>query len=901
MIFSTDIKKQIDCKFYGNLPLGNQNDEIIGKINSCCEDEQAILKLFYATMPLADIGDYDFSLFKKYTDFALFLAKNPLWGAVPQDIFLNYVAYYRVNNEVIEDSREFFYNALIGRIKGKNMKEAALEVNLWCAERAEYKMTDERTASPMTVLKASYGRCGEESTLTVTAMRSVGIPARQVYTPKWAHCDDNHAWVEVWCEGKWYYLGACEPEPTLNRAWFDNAAARAVLVHTKSFLPISGEEIVSLAGQTLVLNLTSRYAASKTFTVTVLDVLPLENAEVRFEMLNSSELAPIATLKTDGDGKAKITLGMGTVNVCATSKGRFIEAAVDTNDVNSLTLDFYKAAKKESAGTRDFDFYAPKDNPKNGAHLTQEQKLLRKEIKSKAEKKLLTRKKSFYCSQEAAKLAALFSRPDEVEDILRGAEGNFWEIYSFLCGKENIVKVGFGESEECSAPHFCQANECFGGCAEGIGENAGSNNCAKSDGGITKSIEEIGELKLELLKSLSQKDLLDSKCAVLQEHFELSLRYQNDFPKEIFIPYIMCPRISYEEITPYRKFLLSVISLEDAELFRRQPLKAWQYVCGFGENTLRQNDRLLGTPQGIFKSGLASQKAKKVLFAVVLRTLGVPARINPVDGSPQYYQGDKFVNVGNIKNENEVLSAARIQKSGRLVLLGGGEKWYYYGNFTLAKLKSGGYQTLRFDDIKWQKGRTELSLESGFYRLITVSRAPNGNQYAKKYCFELKEGENKRLDIAMRQIELSLMATDIAFEPFALFDSNNQEVSSQSFKGKAVFLWLEEQGEPAEHILNELICAKDVLNKIGWAVALIRKESAPADKTLDKTLKALNCAKVFYSDFSQTAEIMARRMYLDPQNMPLLVAAVNGRGVYASGGYNVGAVGLMIKILDLCN
>ena len=64
---------------------------------------------------------------------------------------------------------------------------------------------------------SARGRCGEESTLAVSAMRSVGIPARQCYVPRWAHCDDNHAWVEVWADGDWHYLGACEPEPVLDK------------------------------------------------------------------------------------------------------------------------------------------------------------------------------------------------------------------------------------------------------------------------------------------------------------------------------------------------------------------------------------------------------------------------------------------------------------------------------------------------------------------------------------------------------------------------------------------------------------------------------------------------------------------------------------------------------------
>ena len=61
----------------------------------------------------------------------------------------------------------------------------------------------------------------------------MGIPARQVYVPRWSHCDDNHAWVEVWCDGDWHYLGACEPEAVLDKGWFTNAASRAMMIGSR--------------------------------------------------------------------------------------------------------------------------------------------------------------------------------------------------------------------------------------------------------------------------------------------------------------------------------------------------------------------------------------------------------------------------------------------------------------------------------------------------------------------------------------------------------------------------------------------------------------------------------------------------------------------------------------------
>ena len=52
-----------------------------------------------------------------------------------------------------------------------------------------------RTSSPLQSAKTAFGRCGEESVFTVAALRTVGLPARQVYAPRWSHSDDNHAWV----------------------------------------------------------------------------------------------------------------------------------------------------------------------------------------------------------------------------------------------------------------------------------------------------------------------------------------------------------------------------------------------------------------------------------------------------------------------------------------------------------------------------------------------------------------------------------------------------------------------------------------------------------------------------------------------------------------------------------
>ncbi len=194
--------------------------------------EREALMFLYAYMPIGDITDYHGKYYLANIRLSEQTRHEMPWGkTVPDELFRHFVLPVRVNNENLDESRKVFYEELKERVKGLSMKDAILEVNHWCHEKVVYRPSDARTSSPLASVKTAYGRCGEESTFTVAALRSVGIPARQVYTPRWAHTDDNHAWVEAWADGKWYFLGACEPEPVLNLGWFNAPASRGMLMH----------------------------------------------------------------------------------------------------------------------------------------------------------------------------------------------------------------------------------------------------------------------------------------------------------------------------------------------------------------------------------------------------------------------------------------------------------------------------------------------------------------------------------------------------------------------------------------------------------------------------------------------------------------------------------------------
>lgn len=141
------------------------------------------LDFLYHYLPLPDRYDYSRAFYEHNVRLSLQTRQEMSWGKrVPEREFRHFVLPIRVNNENLDNSREVFYKELKNRVSGMPMYDAVLEVNHWCHEKVTYRPTDARTSSPLATVRTAYGRCGEESTLLVAALRSVGIPVVLVET-----------------------------------------------------------------------------------------------------------------------------------------------------------------------------------------------------------------------------------------------------------------------------------------------------------------------------------------------------------------------------------------------------------------------------------------------------------------------------------------------------------------------------------------------------------------------------------------------------------------------------------------------------------------------------------------------------------------------------------------------
>jgi transglutaminase domain protein len=876
--------------------------EIEAGLSLCSEEEALLIKFFYGTMPLRDAGEYPFEIFLSYVRHALWLRKTIDWcKKLPEDLFVHDVLYYRINSEDISDCRSFFYEQLKDRIVGLDEYQAAVEINYWCVEHATYEMADDRTAGPMTMYRSGKGRCGEESTFTVTALRSVGLAARQVYTPRWAHCDDNHAWVEVWVNGEWHFLGACEPEEKLDRGWFTGPAGQALLIHSRTFGDYAAgkrEEVIGRDGAVVCHNVTASYTKTRKLRIQVRkqDNTPAAHAQVSVEILNMAEYFPAAVLETDEQGETSIRLGLGDIRLQARSEGKFVErycnlaedgvGAADADCAVTLVLKDSEAGMKDAlsgvsaCGWHFAKLCAPKEV------------VVRESVLSEEEVSRGTRRLA-----DAVKL-----REERFDQLTRHAIAVHPE-------EEERMRVAGENAEELTA--FLE----------------------KDDNPDRK----------KLLDSLTKKDNKDLRAEVLEDHLSAK---RGSWSEDIHVQDLLCPRIWLEEIGAYRSYICSVLTAQEQEAFASNPELIWNYVNqNITDIPEEEYDTLCASPIGCLKLKMGSAVSRTILFIAICRSLNIPARLDKSLMLPEYWADGAF---------RVPVSRAQASKGTLLLRNIPGKEWIYAQHWTLGRLEKDHFVTMNHAGLVFEKETLELLLPVGIYRLIAVKRLLNGDQEAAELLFAIEKEKQTELYMpdfektdgvmpweknsvpdesqscrklqnknnSLREEIQSCLLRDILFQRAdGTLCSLEKLVSGK----RSILAFLEIGAEPTEHVLNEVLAleksAKGNSKGIGCQLLFVlRQEKDLQHKTLQEVL-ALDAGseiEILYdisggaSDANaapRTAtgdtasgtlcgwQETAKRMRL-AEKLPVLAAVrPDGTGIYGSCGYHVGSVELMVRIL----
>lgn len=822
-------------------------------------EEREALTFMYAYMPIGDITDYSGDFYLKNIR-SSFQARNEMpWGdSIPEDIFHHFVLPVRINNENLDESRMVFFDELKDRVKGLSLYDAVLEVNHWCHEKVIYTPSDGRTSSPLASVKTAYGRCGEESTFTVAALRSVGIPARQVYTPRWAHTDDNHAWVEAWVNGKWYFLGACEPEPVLNLGWFNGPAYRGMLMHTKVFGKYNGpEDVMERTDGYTEINVIDNYAPSAKAVITVTDAngKPVKDALVEFKIYNYAEFNSVARKKTDADGKCSLSAGKGDMLVWASKDGKFGYSKVSFGKDGEVTIALNK--KPGDVETIALDIIPPVDGS-IPAEVTPEQK--EANAKRLLEEDAIRNKyvATFYTEEKAEALAKeLGIDPMKTEDFMIGSRSNWMEIEKFL--------------RETPAEKRAQA--------------------------------------MALLDVVSAKDLRDTPASVFADHLNNTPAVQSEW----FNEYIMNPRVANEFLTPYKSFFAANIEPSLA----KQAVENPQALVDWVKNNVSINDALNAQripimPMGVWKSRIADKGSRNIFFVAVARSLGIPARIEPVARKIQYFKDNAWVDVD---FEAAVQTTA---KQGKVIAsyqpIKALQDPKYYSHFTIAKvLPNGTLQTLNFErggNVDMGLGDTwsgllkkPLSMDEGNYMLVTGTRMANGSVLAEIEFFNVEADKTTPIQLEMRESkdEIQVIGNFNSENKFKRAD-NGEETSLLATTGRGYYIvaLLGSRQEPTNHAMRDIAAVKKELEDWGRGIVLLFPDEKGYKNFDPKEFGDLPGTITYGLDIDGAIQKeMATAMKLQNANtLPIfLIADTFNRVVFVSQGYTIGLGEQLMKVI----
>ena len=827
--------------------------------------EKEALEFLYAYMPLGDVVNKEPSYYLDHYRLMHKALKEMPWGKnVPEREMRHFVLPVRVNNENLDSARYVFYEELAPRIKNMSMKDAVLEVNHWCHEKAVYMPSDRRTSSPLATIKTAYGRCGEESTLLVAALRSVGIPARQVYTPRWAHTDSNHAWVEAWVDGDWYFLGACEPEPVLNLGWFNAPASRGMLMHTNVFGKYNGpEEIVRETALYTEINVIEHYApesAAVQITVVDKDGQPVEGARVTFKIYNYSEFNSVAYKLTDAEGKTSLTAGLGDMMIHVSKDGRFGFKKVTYGKEQEVTIAL-EYEKGSGIAHIEMEVVPPVENTQL-PDVTDEQRAentRRMEYEDSLRNAYVA---TFFTAQTALEYAKKFEKkyfPDQdqrIADILVASRGNHKEITDFLHEADT----------------------------KGVLSHA-----------------------YQLLETLAQKDLRDTPKSVLDDHLYFGAE------GECSLEHVACPRVDTELLRPYREYFQANIPSALADLVTNHT----SLFVKWCKDNLTMLDAISLRyvqldPKRVWETRLADKGSREIFFVAVCRSFNVEAWMDPVTRVVKYIDNSDMLvyDVDFDAVEQVVAPKGKLQLTYNEIPLLDDPK--YEVHFSISKYVDGEFQLQNYDGSWAELFRQPREMDCGYYMLVSGSRMSGGNVFADVEFFTIEEGKTTVEELVMRDIEdqirviasfdsemkyTAIVPTETGDCHFDRAQRVEKSVLETTGRGYFSVALVDYGTEPTNHAFMDISAVKEELEAWGRPILVVFATEDDYRKFRAQDFNLPSTVHFGIDINGQMRDMIATEMKLTKGGrLPLIVMADTfNRVVFFSQGYSIGLGESLVK------
>jgi Transglutaminase-like superfamily len=652
-----------------------------------------------AWLPVADLVGLELSTLQEHVYFAAQVYRQAPWrNQLPRDLWLRFVVPHRVSQEPSQAWRRQFYHDIWPRVReAGSMELAALEVNRWCREQATFKSTSGRDQGPLTTIKRGIGRCEEEMILTICALRAVGLPARSCATPYWTFTDNNHAWVETWADGSWYYLGGCEPGRCLNDAWFTGAARRAGFVRSVAygeFVPTNEPLYRSENGSTLI-NSTRVYTTPFELTPHIAGI-ELGACDIYINVMNFGSLRPIAKIASGGTieigpGEYALTAAMDEqapmlLKVVRGQPGGAVEITLSETDRYDLAASpgfWLRYPESEQAPKRDLDLVAERDQSLHQLRL-RARDADREKLRSlnEAEEETLAALDSISASVISATLEKPIQSVSDVFTLLA--------YYPDVPARPALI---------------------------------------------------------DFLSRTDDKDLLELSVFDIASHLDyaLAVRHRTEkaglfFADSLFYEYILACRIDYESGGPWREGLPLIPLVEGNP--RQSVTKLLARYHDQIKPVERQFFGNLMNPSDTWLAGHGTPRDRAIALIGLLRRNGFPARYH--HGATQVWLEDwirldpETADFYSAPEQSGQVADSDAPGRLELTITRGGMPYpeaQSYANFNISRPKEGYYE-----NPWWDPQLGEQEWPTGDFVLSSAMRIPGGSIYCRLREFQVQPG-----------------------------------------------------------------------------------------------------------------------------------------------------------------
>lgn len=314
----------------------------------------------------------------------------------------------------------------------------------------------------------------------------------------------------------------------------------------------------------------------------------------------------------------------------------------------------------------------------------------------------------------------------------------------------------------------------------------------------------------------------------------------------------------------------------------------------------------MASPLGVLKARVCDVGSRDNFFIAVCRSLGIPARIEPVARRLQYYSDDwhSVDFSGGVVKVNPPQGSVSATFDHPTVLL---PDPAFGSHFTISIINEEGKlqgRNYRGQGGQWSKLlKNPLKVDIGTYLLLSGTRMADGSVLAHLEFFNVSEGQNANTQLIMRESKDDISVIG-SMDPEALYQpadgSAAKSILATTGRGYFIIGILGSRQEPTNHAMNDILRVASDFESWGRSIVLLFPNEQGLQQFDTNEFKGLPNTISYGIDISNVAEVIAKSLNLpNSTTLPVFVIADSfGRIVFVSQGYTIGVGEQMLKVIQ---